>query len=131
MCSLTFVVLYYRIERNAEADAELAGFHRDFAALTVSLGMHVLCVCLMCMPYVYALCVYLVCPLVYVACVDTLMYALYVWPYMCGVRGVPPRLCRAHCAARYVCLICMPYVYALCVCLICMARMHVCLICMP
>jgi len=89
MCSLTFVVLYYRIERNAEADAELAGFHRDFAALTVSLGMHVLCVCLMCMPYVYALCVYLVCPLLYVACVDTLMYALYV------------------------CLICMPYMYAL------------------
>ena len=31
-------VLYWRIERNATADAELAGFHRDFAALTVSLG---------------------------------------------------------------------------------------------
>jgi hypothetical protein len=31
-------VLYWRIERNATADAKLAEFHRDFAALTVSLA---------------------------------------------------------------------------------------------
>ena len=31
-------VLYYRIERNAAADTELATFHHDFAELTVALG---------------------------------------------------------------------------------------------
>ena len=31
-------VLYYRIERNAEADAELAALHNDFTELTLALG---------------------------------------------------------------------------------------------
>jgi hypothetical protein len=54
--------------------------------------MYALCVCLMCMPYMYALYVCLIC-----------------MPYM---------------YALYTCLICMPYMYALYICLICMPYMY-------
>ena len=67
--------------------------------------MYAFYVCLMCMPRMYVLYVYL-------------MYALYV--------------CLIY--ALHVCLVCMPYMYALHVCLICMPYMYalyVCLICMP
>ena len=58
-------------------------------------------VCLMCMPYVYALCVCLIgVPYVYALCV-----CLYAAP---SNSGIWIRLC-----ALCVCLMCMPYVYAL------------------
>ena len=82
------------------------------------------CVCLECVPYMYALYVCLVC----MPC----MYALYVC-----------LICMPYMYALYV--ICMPYMYALHVCLICIRHQRtlllpqagvpliciICLVCMP
>ena len=73
--------------------------------------VYALCVCLMCMPYVYALCVCLICM--------PYMYALYVCLTRTSEDAGHPRRQR-----RGVRLICMPYMVALHVCLICMPYMY-------
>ena len=72
--------------------------------------MYALYVCLICMPY---------------------MYALHVRLRTLGIREDSDGVC-----ALYACLIWLPYVYALCVYLMCMPYVYVlgvlvCLICMP
>ena len=57
--------------------------------------MYALSVCLIRMPYVYAL-------------------------HTCSIVSTEKEEVLPYMYALYVCLMCMPYVYALCVCLMCM-----------
>jgi len=65
----------------------------------------------MCMPYMYALYVCLIC-----------MRYICMYVYVC--------ICM-HMYASCVCHICMPYMYALYVCMPYMYALYVCLVCVP
>ena len=81
----------------------------------VLLSVYVCCICIISMPYMYALYVS-----VSFMC---MLYMHYTFAfYVCLI-------CMPYMYALYVCLICMPYMYAFYVCLICICLLHACRIC--
>ena len=96
----------------------------------------------------YAVCVFLTCMPSMSFVFTVPMYALYVclirMPYMyalkyagyctssTAVQHAECAMCMPSMYAVYVCLICMPYMYALYVCLpICVSYMYALSVCMP
>jgi len=92
-----------------------AGVEQQVLALSGQRKLMV--VCLMCMPYMYALCVCLI------SGVGTLK-AEKTDIFIEKSDG-----CMPYMYALHVCHMCMPYMYALCVCLLCMPYVYVISVC--
>jgi hypothetical protein len=87
-------------------------------------------VCLICMPYMHALYVCLICKhngnnLLQVGVCLICMPCMYALDTCGRVSGSSLGRVLPYMYALYVCLICMPYMYALYVCLICMPYIQV------